>query len=41
MPDELYISTGNRFAIVEALEAAGYTSEIVYQTNTTLFYVHK
>ena len=41
MPDELYISTGNRFAIVEALEAAGYTSEIVYQTNTTLFHVHK
>lgn len=41
MPDELYISTGNRFAVVKALEDAGYTSEVVYETNTTLFYLHK
>lgn len=41
LPEEMYISTGNRFAVVEAMEAAGYQAEIVYQTNTTLYYVYK
>ncbi len=41
LPKELYVSTGNRYAIVKALENAGYTSEIVYQTNTTLIFFVK
>ena len=41
MPEEIYVSTGNRFVIADALEMYGYTSEIVYQTNATLYYFHQ
>ncbi len=36
LPDEMYVSTGNRFVIIEAMKQEGYEVEIVYQTNTTL-----
>lgn len=41
MPEKLFVSTGNRFGVVRALEAYGYTADSVYETNTTLYYLHK
>ena len=41
LPDEIYVSTGNRYAVVGALEAAGYSYEIIYQTNTILYHMYK
>lgn len=41
MPEELFVSTGNRFVIVSALESYGYIADTVYETNTTLYYLHK
>lgn len=41
MPEELYVSTGNKFEVIEALEHVGYTAEILYQTNTTLYRVYR
>lgn len=41
LPDEIYVSTGNRYAVVGALEAEGYSYEILYQTNTILYHMYK
>ena len=41
LPEQMFVSTGNRFGIVRALEGCGYQIDRVYETNTTLYHIYR
>lgn len=41
LPEQMFVSTGNRFGVVRALEDCGYKIDSVYETNTVLYHIYK